>query len=108
MAGLHLLWDHNRPDPFGGQLLLLARHELFQEVDGHVVGVGQVHADVTGEEVVDLLLAVVLGLEGLGRHLREPIPGILNGLISLVEVGEAGSVLVVLHCGFILFIIPFP
>ena len=51
------------PDPFGAYHLLLAGHDIFQEVNGDVVVRRQVDSDIGGEEVIDLALAVVLGLE---------------------------------------------
>jgi len=51
------------PDPFGAYHLLLAGHDVFQEVNGDVVVGRQVDPDVGGEEVIDLALAAVLGCE---------------------------------------------
>ena len=93
------------PDHGDVQLLLLARHDLFQEVDRQIVRMRQVHADVAGQEVVDFLLAVVLRLERLGRHLYGASPSVLDRLISLVEVSQGRGVCVVLHCGLVSIII---
>ena len=50
--------DHGRPEH-----LLLAHHELLEEIDSDVVVRRQEDADVTREEVVDLALAAVLRSE---------------------------------------------
>ena len=47
----------------GGEHLLLAAHQLLQEVDRDVVVRWQEDAAIRGQKVVDLALAVVLGLE---------------------------------------------
>ena len=57
----------------GPEHLLLAHHNLFQKVNGDVVIWWQIDADISGEEVVDFALRLVLGGELLGRdlgHLR--------------------------------------
>ena len=56
--------DHGRP-----QHLPLAHHEVFQEEDCHVVVGRQEDPHVTGEEIVYLPLAPILGGELLGRDL---------------------------------------
>lgn len=48
-------------------LLASAREQVLAEVDGEVVGVGQVGSHVGGEEDVDLLLGEELGSEGSRR-----------------------------------------
>ena len=59
----HLLGDVDRPDHGGAEHLLLASHEVLQEVDGDIVVRRQVDANIGGEEVVDLALAPVLRCE---------------------------------------------
>ena len=59
----------NGSDPFRADHLLLAGHDVFQEIDGDVVIWWQVDSEIGGEEVVNLALAVVLGLELLRRDL---------------------------------------
>ena len=61
------------PDPFGAYHLLLAGHNIFQKVDGDVVIWWQVYSDIGGEKVINLALAVILGLELLRRDLRRLI-----------------------------------
>ena len=51
------------PDVSCSQLLLLAHHELFEEINVDVVVRGQVDPDVGGQEVVDLPFTPVLGAE---------------------------------------------
>ena len=53
----------NGSDSFCADHLLLAGHDVFQEIYGDVVIWWQVHSDIGGEEVVNLALAVVLCLE---------------------------------------------
>ena len=60
----------NGSDSFRADHLLLAGHDIFQEIYGEVVIWWQVHSDIGGKEVVNLALAVVLGLELLRRDLR--------------------------------------
>ena len=61
------------PDPFGAYHLLLAGHDVFQGVNGDVVVRRQVDSDIGGEKVINLALAVILGLELLRRDLRRLI-----------------------------------
>ena len=51
-----LLRDVDGPDLRGAEHLLLAVHQLLQEVDRDVVVRREVHAEVRGQEVVDLPL----------------------------------------------------
>ena len=50
--------NHGRPEH-----LLLAHHELLEEVDGNVVVRRQEDADVARKEVVDIALATILRSE---------------------------------------------
>ena len=59
----YLLRDVDGADLGGGQHLLLAAHQLLQEVNRDVVIRWQEYSTVRGQKVVDLALAVVLGLE---------------------------------------------
>ena len=56
----------NGSDHRGSQHLLLSVHELLQEVDGYVVVGRKEDSDISGEEVVDLSLRLVLGRELFG------------------------------------------
>ena len=58
-----LLRDMDRADLGGAQHLLLASHEVLQEVDGDVVIRRQVDANIRSQEVVYLALAPILGSE---------------------------------------------
>ena len=55
----------NDGDVAYGLTLLPAVCQVFEEVDGDLVEVGQEYADVDGEEVIDLALGAVLGGEKL-------------------------------------------
>ena len=63
----YLLRDVDRLDHLGAHHLLFAPHQVLQEEDGHGVERRQVDADVAGQEVVDLSLAIILGSKFFGR-----------------------------------------
>ena len=54
------------PDHVCTQHLLLAVHELLEEVYGDVVVWREEDADVAGEEIIDLSFALVFGLKFFG------------------------------------------
>ena len=63
---LNLLRDVNGAYHGGAEHLFLSIHEILEEVDRHVVIGRKKHADICGEEVINLALALVLGREFLG------------------------------------------
>ena len=67
------LRDMDSSDSFRADHLLLAGHDVFQKIDGDVVIWWQVYSDIGGEKVINLALAVVLGLKLLRRDLRRLI-----------------------------------
>jgi hypothetical protein len=64
----HLLWDVDGPDLGGPEQLLLAGHELLEEVNRDVVVRREVDPHVGRQEVVDFSLGSILRCELLGGH----------------------------------------
>ena len=88
----------NGPDSFGADHLLLAGHDILQEVDRHVVIWREVDADVGREEIVDFSLALVLGRELLLRYLSAWVlcrAGRMHWLIDTVHLELGGLLLII-------------
>ena len=66
--------------------LLGAVHQVLQEPDRDIIGVRKVDADLAGQEVVDLSLAVVLGRELLSSDCILLGRGVLEFMVRLVVV----------------------
>ena len=99
-----LLWHMASADMGVADHLLGAVHQVLQEPDRDIVGVRQVDADLAGQEVVDLSLAVVFCRELLGCDRIHLGRGVLEFMVRLVVVlllivGE-NRLLVVLHLNY--------
>ena len=81
-----LLWHMAGADMNVADHLLGAVHQVLQEPDRVVVGMRKVDADITGKEVVDLSLAVVLGRELLSRDRIHLGRGVLDCMVHLVWI----------------------
>ena len=81
-----LLWHMASADMGVADHLLGAVHQVLQEPDRDVVGVRKVDADLAGQEVVDLSLAVVLRRELLGRERVQLGRGVLDCVVRLVWI----------------------
>ena len=81
-----LLWHMAGADMGVADHLLGAVHQVLQEPDRDIIGVRKVDADLAGQEVVDLSLAVVLGRELLGRDRIHLGRGVLDCMVRLVWI----------------------
>ena len=86
-----LLWHMASADMGVADHLLGAVHQVLQEPDRYIVVVRQVHADLAGQEVVDLSLAVVLCRVVLGRDCILIGSGVLEFMVRLVVVLLTGG-----------------
>ena len=81
-----LLWHMASADMSVADHLLGAVHQVLQEPDRNMVRVRQVDADLAGQKVVDLSLAVVFGRELLSRDRVNLGRGVLDCVIRLVWI----------------------
>ena len=81
-----LLWHMASADMGVADHLLGAVHQVLQEPDRDMVGVRKVDADLAGQEVVDLSLAVVFGRELLSSDRVHLGRGVLDCVVLLVWI----------------------
>ena len=85
---IYLLWDVDGLHHLCTQHLLPTPNQILKEVDGNVIVGWKVDADVSGEEVINLPFAAVLGCELFGRdlgHLRLGHWDLLHVLVAALH-----------------------
>ena len=89
MGEVHLLGNMDGSDHRSAQHLLLLAQYIFEEIYGDVVVRRQVDSVVAGQEVIDLALAAILGVELLERDSNQLLwlswRDLLHFLISVLH-----------------------